>query len=77
MDTEHQVPIWFFVGGLLLVYGVLIFGGGVYAWLNPPPVEHRVKLFEYHADEHYAPPNIGVGALYLWLNWPWGKKSEA
>jgi hypothetical protein len=24
--TEHGIPIWFFIGALLLVYGVLIFG---------------------------------------------------
>ncbi len=38
-DHEKQIPIWFFIGCLLAVYGVLITGAGVYEWLNPPP--HR------------------------------------
>jgi hypothetical protein len=28
-----EIPIWFFVGVLLVVYGVLIGGYGVYAWV--------------------------------------------
>ena len=27
MESEHQVPIWFFVGFLLLIYGLLIWRG--------------------------------------------------
>ena len=30
MENEHQIPIWFFIGGILAVYGVLIFGAGLY-----------------------------------------------
>ena len=29
MHDEHQIPIWFFIGGLLLIYGVLITGAGL------------------------------------------------
>ncbi len=50
MDTEHQIPIWFFIGSLLLIYGVLITGSGIYGAIFPPPVEHRVTLWELHAD---------------------------
>ena len=35
MESEHQVPIWFFVGFLLLIYGLLIFGAGIYALQVP------------------------------------------
>ncbi len=28
MHDETEVPIWFFIGCLLLIYGVLIFGAG-------------------------------------------------
>ena len=35
MDTEHQVPIWFFVGGTLLIYGLIILGAGLYALVDP------------------------------------------
>ena len=26
------IPIWFFIGVLLVVYGAMIFGYGVYEW---------------------------------------------
>ena len=70
MDTEHQVPIWFFVGGILLIYGVLIFGGGAYAWINPPPLDQQVRLFEYHADFWWSLVLIAVGAFYCYRFWP-------
>ena len=30
--TEHQVPIWFFIGGLLLIYGIIISARGSISW---------------------------------------------
>lgn len=64
MESEHQVPIWFFVGALLLVYGVLIFGSGLYLFACPPPPEHRVALFEYHADIWWGALMIALGVFY-------------
>jgi hypothetical protein len=29
MESEHLVPIWFFIGGTILVYGVFIVGAGL------------------------------------------------
>ncbi len=36
MHSEHQVPIWFFVGSLLFIYGLAITGAGFYAWVILP-----------------------------------------
>lgn len=33
---RHMIPVWFFVGVLLLIYGVLIFIMGISEWSNPP-----------------------------------------
>jgi hypothetical protein len=49
MHNEHQIPIWFFIGGLLLIYGVLITGAGLYALVVPPPEESRVALYYLHS----------------------------
>ncbi|MBN2200554.1 hypothetical protein JW777_01215 [bacterium] len=38
MSEPKQIPIWFFIGVLLSVYGVLIFVSGVVRWLHPPAV---------------------------------------
>ena len=37
MDNKREIPIWFFIGSLLTVYGVLILGTGIYHLFVPPP----------------------------------------
>ncbi|HUI43807.1 MAG TPA: hypothetical protein VL523_17745 [Terriglobia bacterium] len=40
MDNElpkhHMLPVWFFIGVILAVYGVMIFIEGLYELSNPP-----------------------------------------
>jgi hypothetical protein len=36
MEKHHIIPVWFFVGVMLLIYGVLILGSGLSEWSNPP-----------------------------------------
>ncbi len=36
-ERHHIIPVWFFVGLLLLTYGALIVASGVAEWRNPPP----------------------------------------
>jgi hypothetical protein len=64
MESEHQIPIWFFIGALLLVYGIIITGAGIYALFFPPPEAQRVALFQYHADIWWGLLLIVVGTLY-------------
>jgi hypothetical protein len=66
MENEHQVPIWFFVGCLLLVYGIIICGAGIYAWVYPPPPDARVALFELHADVWWGALLTVLGAFYCY-----------
>ena len=47
MHRQGMVSIWFFIGALLLVYGILITGAGLYELSNPP--EHPVVHAELHA----------------------------
>ena len=63
MEHEKQIPIWYFIGGILTVYGVLILGSGIYGWLNPP--EHKVTLWEYHADLWWGALLIVLGLVYV------------
>jgi hypothetical protein len=74
MHDEKQIPIWFFIGGLLLVYGVLICGAGIYAMIFPPPMEHRVALFELHADIWWGVFLAILGVIYSLRYNPWHKQ---
>ncbi len=64
MDSEHQVPIWFFIGAMLLAYGLIICGVGLYHFISPPPPETRVALYELHADVWWGALMAIVGAIY-------------
>ena len=62
MTEKHEIiPVWFFVGVLLFIYGVLIFGSGLLEWKNPPPT----TLAELHAPVWWGGILIVLGAVYL------------
>ena len=35
---KHPISVWFFIGVILTIYGVLIVGAGIYELNSPPPV---------------------------------------
>jgi hypothetical protein len=69
-ELEKQVPIWFFIGALLALYGVLILAAGVYGWVHPPPPEKMVKLWSYHADLWWGALLFVFGLVYVVRFWP-------
>jgi hypothetical protein len=69
-EHEKQVPIWFFIGALLALYGVLILAAGVYGWVHPPPAEKMVKLWNYHADVWWGALLFIFGLVYVVRFWP-------
>ena len=58
-----MVSIWFFIGTLLLIYGILILGAGLYELSTPP--EHPVVRADLHAGIWWGALLIILGALYL------------
>ncbi len=45
-DHPYTIPIWWFIGVLLTIYGALILGVGVYEEFVPnptPPVLHELR----------------------------------
>jgi hypothetical protein len=59
--TEHGIPIWFFIGALLAVYGVLILGAGIYGLFHPP----RVALANLHAGIWWGALLVVIGLGYV------------
>ncbi len=61
MEKHHIIPVWFFVGVMLLAYGILILGSGLSEWSNPP---HTV-LAELHAPVWWGALLTVIGAIYV------------
>jgi hypothetical protein len=62
---HDRISIWFFIGLLLSVYGVLILGAGIYGLVHPP--ERTVVLAELHAGIWWGAVLLIVGLIYVWL----------
>ena len=62
-EKHHIIPVWFFVGLLLFVYGVLIFISGL-AELSHPP---ETVLSNLHAPVWWGALLIVLGGVYLFL----------
>jgi len=59
--------IWYFVGLLLLIMGIVIALSGVYTLINPP-AQPKV-LSELHPDLWWGMVMIVVGLIFLLTNW--------
>jgi len=60
-SPRHITPVWFFVGLLLLIYGVIILASGLANWNNPP---RGVELTELHAPVWWGAFLTILGAIY-------------
>ena len=72
MRYPGLISIWFFIGSLLLLYGVLILGAGLLELVTPP--EHQVVLAGLHARIWWGALLLGVGAIYFFHFAPWRHK---
>jgi len=57
-----MISIWFFIGALLLIYGVLILGAGLYE--KAAPAEHPVVLANLHAPVWWGAMLEALGLFY-------------
>ena len=69
MHEEHGLSIWFFVGGMLIIYGIIILIANIPAFSSPVESAH-VVLERLHAGRWWSILLILVGALFLILHWP-------
>jgi hypothetical protein len=59
-------PIWYFVGILLLVLGVLVLGAGIYGMIAGEP--QRTVLADLHPRVWWGAIMTVAGALFLFFN---------
>lgn len=59
---KHFISIWFFIGLLLTVYGVLILGAGIYEYFHPR--EHAEQMAQYHAGIWWGALLLVLGLVY-------------
>ena len=52
MSEQKMIPIWYFVGLILLIMGGLILSSGIYNLISPPVV--KTILSETHLDNWWG-----------------------
>ncbi len=71
MNTEipehrSELPVWLYIGILLLIYAVMLLSAGVYQLSHPP----RTVLAQYHATLWAGVVLLILGATYVLVFWP-------
>jgi len=62
-EKHHIIQVWFFVGFLLLVYGILILANGISEWAHPPDT----VLANLHAPVWWGGLLVALGSLFCLL----------
>ncbi len=65
-EERHMIPVWFFVGVILLIYGVLICATGIYELSHPP----STVLADLHPAIWWGAILAAFGAIYVYLFLP-------
>lgn len=65
-SDRHIIPVWFFIGVQLLIYGILIMANGIYEMSNLP----QTVLANLHAPIWWGAIMIAIGATYVWKFYP-------
>jgi hypothetical protein len=64
MHKPGMISIWFFIGVLLVAYGLLISGAGVYDYVTPPTTP--TVLAELHPGIWWGALILVIGLFYSW-----------
>ena len=62
-ERKKTISIWYFIGLLILVYGVLILGAGLMGLTSPPPV----VMAELHVGIWWGALLIVIGLVYVYF----------
>ncbi len=66
----RMIPVWFFVGLLLLIYGILILITGIREWSHPP----TTVLSNLHPTFWWSLLLIALGAIFTFTSYPKKRK---
>ena len=61
MSRQHMLPVWFFIGFLLTLYGIIILVTSIAEWSHLPPV----VLARYHPGVWGGIVLLLIGGFYL------------
>ena len=64
MHKSGMISIWFLIGLLLVAYGLLILGAGVYEYFVPPA--HPPVMAELHPGVWWGLLTLATGVFYVW-----------
>ncbi len=70
MVDKHNLSIWFIIGSLLLIYGIIIFISNVYEWISPSQ-SNTIILSELHFGVWWGILLIIIGLIYFIAFRPW------
>ncbi|HEV2350886.1 MAG TPA: hypothetical protein VG028_13685 [Terriglobia bacterium] len=62
-EKTHMLPVWFFIGAILLIYGVLIVSQGILEYSDPP-------VANYHAPVWWGVVMVIVGGIFFQRFYP-------
>ncbi len=65
-SDHHMLPVWFFVGIILLIYGILILATGILEFSRPP----ATVLSNLHPAVWWGALLVVIGAVYVYLFMP-------
>ncbi|MBV8068500.1 MAG: hypothetical protein JO270_01245 [Acidobacteriaceae bacterium] len=63
MHAHGRLSIWFFIGLLLTLYGILVTGSGLYELWVPPA--HPAVLANLHAGIWWGAVLLVIGLIYF------------
>jgi hypothetical protein len=61
-NRQHMLPVWFFIGLLLTIYGVIILITAIGEWAHPP----AVVLARYRPGIWGGILLLLIGGFYTW-----------
>ncbi|MGA2634604.1 MAG: hypothetical protein ABSF16_10240 [Terracidiphilus sp.] len=69
---SHMVPVWFFIGVLLTIYGIIILFTSIAKFSQPT----TVVLANYHPGIFGGSLLLLIGAFYTYWFWPGRRKNR-